>query len=283
MNIGLVLSGGMAKGAYQVGALQAISEVFPKGSIKYISASSIGVLNGYAYLTDRLTELADMWRNIEYDGSRALIGNMVKSNYLQRSIKDICKSNDEIDTTYYITLMNIQKRLVEYRNLSKIESGSVKDYLKASVAMPLYNKPVIINGENYYDGAIIDNIPIYPLMKHNIDYIICIYFDEYSYVFENEYFDNKILKLTYSSGKRITDSLTFSKASINRMINKGYGKTHRILKEVFANGIEDYEYVYRKIEERKQNTNCKLRITGDTTVTNINKITQKLAKRKVQI
>ena len=46
MNIGLVLSGGMAKGAYQVGALKAINELFPKGSIKYISASSIGVLNG---------------------------------------------------------------------------------------------------------------------------------------------------------------------------------------------------------------------------------------------
>lgn len=283
MNIGLVLSGGMAKGAFQVGALQAINEVFPKGSIKYISASSIGVLNGYAYLTDRLTELADMWRNIEYDGTRALIGNMLKSNYLQRSIKDICKSDDKIDTTYYITLMNIQKRLVEYRNLKHIDSNFFKDYLKASVAMPLYNKPVTINGENYYDGAIIDNIPIHPLMKHNIDYIICIYFDEYSYVFENEYFDNKILKLTYSSGKRITDSLTFSTPAINRMINKGYSKTNKILKDVFANGIEDYEYVYQKIEERKRNTNCKLRITGDTTVTNINKITQKLAKRKVQI
>ncbi len=283
MNIGLVLSGGMAKGAYQVGALQAISEVFPKGSIKYISASSVGVLNGYAYLTDRLTELTDMWRNIEYNGTRALIGTMLKSNYLQRSIRDICKSDDIIDTTYYITLMNTKKRLVEYRNLSNTDSKFFKDYLKASVAIPLYNKPVVINGENYYDGAIIDNIPIHPLMKHNIDYIICIYFDEYSYIFENEYFDNKILKLTYSSGKRITDSLTFSTTAINHMINKGYSKTHRILKDVFANGIEDYEYVYRKIEERRSNSNVKLRITGDTTVTNINKITQKLAKRKIEI
>ena len=120
-------------------------------------------------------------------------------------------------------------------------------------------------------------------MKHNIDYIICIYFDEYSYIFENEYFDNKILKLTYSSGKCLADSLTFSTPEINRMINKGYAKTQRILKDVFANGIEDYEYVYRKIEERNRNTNGRLRITGDTTVTNINKITQKLARRKVKI
>ena len=49
MNIGLVLSGGMAKGAYQVGALTAIKEIIPDGNIKYISASSVGALNSYAY------------------------------------------------------------------------------------------------------------------------------------------------------------------------------------------------------------------------------------------
>lgn len=283
MNIGLVLSGGMAKGAYQVGALQAISEVFPKGSIKYVSASSVGVLNSYAFLTDRLGKAADMWHNIEYNGTRALIGSMLKSSYLQQSIKNICSPEDEISEKYYITLMNIRKRLVEYRNLQHVESELLPFYLKASVAMPLYNKPVHINGANYYDGAVIDNIPIYPLMKHNIDYIICIYFDEYGYIFENEYFDNKIIKLTYSSGKMITDSLTFSKSAIDNMIANGYEKTHRILKEVFANGIEDYEFIYHKIDERNRGAERKLRITGDMAVTNINKITQKLAKRKIKL
>lgn len=51
MNIGLVLSGGMAKGAYQIGVLRAISEYIPISEIKYISCESIGVFNGYALLT----------------------------------------------------------------------------------------------------------------------------------------------------------------------------------------------------------------------------------------
>ena len=42
MNVGLVLSGGMAKGAYEVGALSAVSEFFTPNDIGYISAASIG-------------------------------------------------------------------------------------------------------------------------------------------------------------------------------------------------------------------------------------------------
>ena len=282
MNIGLVLSGGMAKGAYQVGALTAIKELIPDGNIKYISGSSVGALNSYAFATDRLDKLADAWKNIDYDGSRAFIGNMLKSSYLQQSIKDICKSTDVVPTTHYITLMNMRKRMVNYQNLQHVNRELIPRYLKASVAMPLYNKPVQILGENYYDGAIVDNIPIYPLMKHNLDYVMCIYFDEYSYIFENKYFDNKVIKLTYASDKRVSDSVFFSQSGVERMMDMGYERTYKTLKEFLVNGIEDYEYIYRLIENKNRGIERKLRISGDMTVTNINKVAQKLTKRKVK-
>ena len=53
-NIGLVLSGGMAKGAYQIGALQAIDEFFKPSDFSFISSASIGALNSYAYLTHNI-------------------------------------------------------------------------------------------------------------------------------------------------------------------------------------------------------------------------------------
>ena len=43
--IGLVLSGGMAKGAYQAGALCAINEYFSPTDFDYVSSASIGTLN----------------------------------------------------------------------------------------------------------------------------------------------------------------------------------------------------------------------------------------------
>ena len=54
MNIGLVLSGGMAKGAYQIGALKAILNFLPIDEIKYISCASVGTLNGYAFAVNKL-------------------------------------------------------------------------------------------------------------------------------------------------------------------------------------------------------------------------------------
>ena len=74
-------------------------------------------------------------------------------------------------------------------------------YLRASVAMPVYNHAVQIESTAYYDGAMIDNIPVYPLLKHNLDYMICIYFDDICYKFENTYFDNKIVKISFSLQK----------------------------------------------------------------------------------
>ena len=47
-DIGLVLSGGMVKGAYQIGALKAISEYIQPKDFNCLSCSSIGTLNGCA-------------------------------------------------------------------------------------------------------------------------------------------------------------------------------------------------------------------------------------------
>ena len=52
--IGLVLSGGLAKGAYQLGVLKAINELVRLEDIVAISASSVGTLNAYAFINQRL-------------------------------------------------------------------------------------------------------------------------------------------------------------------------------------------------------------------------------------
>jgi len=49
VRVGLVLAGGMAKGAYEVGVLKAITNFIPKEAITHMSCASIGVLNGYAF------------------------------------------------------------------------------------------------------------------------------------------------------------------------------------------------------------------------------------------
>lgn len=281
MNIGLVLSGGMAKGAYQIGALKALSHFVPAREIRYISCASVGVINGYAYMTDNLDRVEQMWKDICNDDARLIISQILRSTMLQRYIETLYDEGKVLSSSFYCSLLDLGHRNVVYKDLSMIEHSLVPLYLKASVAMPIYNKAVRIGNEAYYDGAVVDNIPVYPLMKHNLDYVICIYFDDICYRFENTYFDNKIIKLTFPGGNLLESSVVFKQDSIEEMIQSGYERTMRRLKVLFAEGYEDFEYIYRIISCLAGSENSRLRITGDVLVTNLNKITQKLTKRKI--
>ena len=167
MRIGLVLSGGMAKGAFQVGALKAIGEYIDPKEITAISCSSVGCLNGFAFVSGKLDQAEKMWKHICENGNRRYINSILRSSFLQESINYICDDSSQITNSFFISLLNLKERTVLYQNLAKVSSRSYADYLKASVAMPLYNRPVMINGKGLYDGAPVDNIPVYPLVKRS--------------------------------------------------------------------------------------------------------------------
>ncbi len=282
MNLGLVLSGGMAKGAYQIGALQAINEYIPKEQFRCISCASVGTLNGYAYAADRLPQAKQMWTDICESGTRKVITQILRSSLLQQNISSIYSPDSPLSSSFYTTLLDLNNRNVIYKDLSSVSEESLPLYLKASVAMPVYNHSVHLDGTSYYDGAMIDNIPVFPLIKHPLDYIICIYFDDICYQFENSGFDDKIIKITFPSASIVRQSLVFKKNTIEDMIQEGYTRCFNILRGILAKGFEDTEYIYAMIEQQNQQAaQHHLRITGDVMVTNLNKITQKLTKRKI--
>jgi len=285
MNIGLVLSGGMAKGAYQIGALRAIKEILPADDIKILSCASVGALNGYAFLADRLDRAEQMWKDIcGSEDVRYFIGQILRGNMLQQNITDIFDPEKKLSATFYCTIFDWSHRNLVYRDISTVETSKLLPYLKASVAIPVYNRSVRLDEGACFDGALIDNIPVFPLLKSELDYIICVYFDDVCYEFENADFDKKIIKITFHSESRLKQSLVFSKEGIEKMIREGYERTEHTLNAVFAKGIDDLDYIYAEIANRNRDAknNRRLRITGDILVTNMNKITQKLTKRDVQ-
>lgn len=281
MNIGLVLAGGMAKGAYEIGALRALQNYIPFEQIKCVSSSSVGVLNSYAFVTGKLQQAEEMWESICVDNVRFPISKLLRSSLLQQNIRNLYNEKDIISSPFYCTLLETNGMRAVYKNLSTVKSSQYVDYLRASVSMPIYNRSVRIGQASYFDGAMIDNIPVYPLLKHNLDYIICIYFDELSYKFEDTYFDNKVIRLVFSGGDPLRQSLVVDKVSVRRMIKIGESKTDQILSSVFAKGYDNLDHIYATIENSNRNTNRTLRVTGDVLVTNLNKITQKIAKRKI--
>ena len=148
--------------------------------------------------------------------------------------------------------------------------------------MPIYNRAVRINGVAYFDGAMIDNIPIYPLLRQKLDYIICIYFDDVCYKFENTCFDQKVIRITFPCENRLKQSVVLSREGIQAMLDGGYECGMRLLSPVFSQGHEALSHIYRAVEEENaKQKERRLRLTGDVLVTNLNKITQRLTKRKI--
>lgn len=282
MNVGLVLSGGMAKGAYQIGALRALNNFVPLKEIKHMSCASVGVLNGYAYATESLEYAEQIWKSICSKDERLVISQILRSSMLQKNIVNLCDTQKSISSSFYCSLLDISHRNIVYKDLSAIDADQIPLYLKASVAMPIYNHSVRLDDTSYFDGAMIDNIPVFPLLKHNLDYIICIYFDNICYKFENTYFDNKIIKISFPCESRIKQSFVFQQDSIEDMIKKGYDRTMYLLASVFSKGYENLDYIYCAIDYINSNSkNNSIRITGDVLVTNLNKISKRLMKRKI--
>ena len=282
MNIGLVLSGGMAKGALQLGALYALSEFIPLEEIKYISCASVGALNGYAYMTNKLERAKQMWSELCSNGKKMGLTQFLRSDILQQDIIDLYNPNDSISSEFYCSLLELSTRNIVYKDLSKVDKDKIPLYLKATVALPVCNRSVQVDGSGYFDGAVVDNIPVFPLLDREIDYIICIYFDDICYKFESTEFDNKIIKITFPNETSLKQSFVFQQDSIDTMLEDGYERTKNILKEYFSDGYDNLEQIYRNIDFINQNNkDSRLRLTGDVIITNFNKITQKLTKRKI--
>ena len=282
MNSGLILSGGMAKGALQLGALYALSEFVPLEEIKYVSCASVGALNGYAYMTNKLERAKQMWSGLCSNGKKMGLTQFLRSDILQQSIINLYDPNDSLSSEFYCALLDLGAKNIVYKDLSKVDKDKILLYLKAAVALPVCNRAVKVDGSGYYDGAVVDNVPVFPLLDREIDYIICIYFDDVCYKFESIDFDNKIIKITFPNETSLRQSFVFRQDSIDNMLEIGYERTKNILKEYFSHGSDNLERVYRNIDFiNKNNQEGRLRLTGDVITTNFNKITQKLTRKKI--
>lgn len=245
MNIGLVLSGGMVKGAYQAGVLKALSDQFCL-SVKHISASSVGVLNSYAFATNKINFLEDVWKNIVcYSGCSSIV-SLLKGPYLKKMINEIANGQESIvSSSMFISLLNVTNLTIksssganlEYVDLKKVGSDAIRHYLQASVNLPIVSKPLEVFGKKYYDGGLADNMPIAPLIGLETDFVICVYFDDYNYYFGNEELNRRAIKLNFPRDDSNKNMFCLDQGRINAMFDEGYYECKTTLGNIF--GIEN--------------------------------------------
>ncbi len=181
----LVLSGGGARGAFQAGAIQYLRERNWRPDL--VCGVSAGALNAVALGSGISPEnLVSIWelyrhrRKYTFNPfslaarlfSKTKLEFFIEPDSLARTIKKHIRfeslKNSEMDVV--ITAVNARTSRIAYFWKDVIE----EKHLLASAAMPLLCPWIFIDGDPYWDGAIMDNAPILPALKYGADEIVAV-------------------------------------------------------------------------------------------------------------
>ena len=197
---GLVLEGGGAKGAYQIGAWKALKEAGVR--IKGIAGTSVGALNGALICMDDLEKAESLWGNISYSQIMSVDDKIMEDIFKQKKIsrdalKDVIDyiSEGGIDITPlkeliadYVDEVKIQNSPVDLYihtfsvdemrelnvDLKEIEPELIQDFLLASsYIFPIF-KSEKLHGKTYIDGGAINNVPVDTLIEKEYKDIIVV-------------------------------------------------------------------------------------------------------------
>lgn len=199
---GLVLEGGGAKGAYEIGACKALEEM----NIRFtaVTGTSVGALNGAMVAQHDIDKAYQLWYDI--DPSQVMnintemlekISNLeIKPSDIRYYLKMLGEiiSEGGIDVS---PLKKLIKKYIEEERLRKsdinfgmvtvsftdrkalelfvedIPNGQIADYLFASANFPLF-RSAKIGDKIYLDGGVYDNLPIRMLIERGYKSFITI-------------------------------------------------------------------------------------------------------------
>lgn len=162
LKVGLVLGGGGAKGAAEIGALKVIEEVgIP---IDFIAGTSIGSIVGGLYAMGTSShQLDSLFVNQDWVG---LFTNNVR-DFLFRVTRQ--KHFDELGIPFRCVAADINNN-----EEVVMSQGLVCDAMRASMSIPGVFKPVIQDGRMLMDGGLLNNLPVDVVKAMGADVVIAI-------------------------------------------------------------------------------------------------------------
>lgn len=117
-----------------------------------------------------------------------------------------------------------------------------------------------------------DNIPLGPLCREQLDITICVYFDKYNYIFNDPEQDARIMKVTFADNSVLRTSFYYDTARVEKMIGDGYRRMSEALRWI-SDGAGETVAIDRRIAEwNEQNINMhQPRINSDVVISNLNR------------
>ena len=197
---GLVLEGGGARGAYQIGAWKALAEAGVK--IRGVAGTSVGALNGALICMGDVENARELWENISYSQIMSVDDEKMRQllhgrtfhvemlrdamDYLTEGGLDITPlknliaekidvekiKNSPVDL--YVLTFSVDEFKEMDIDVKETEPELIKDYLLASAYLfPLF-KNEKLHGRTYIDGGAINNVPLGSLVDRGYEDIIVV-------------------------------------------------------------------------------------------------------------
>jgi len=257
---GLVLSGGGAKGAYQIGAWKALVDLGFSEQIGAISGVSVGALNS-VLISQRNHSLAEfIWTDLcekcilkskeigvtdilSFIGtfsfvwpvkivnsiSRLIYGGIFSREGLRMLIKEHINLSliKNYDFQTISTCCKIPSFSAERFCLNDCSDDRIIDVMCATSAVPLVFEPEIIDNSIYYDGGLTDNIPVKPLYDKGFKNILVLNISD-SPLKKSQFPDANILEIRPKI--ELNGFLDFSKNMATKRIQQGYDEVYNHLK-----------------------------------------------------
>lgn len=209
--VSLVLGSGGARGYAHIGVIE---ELERRGyEIISISGSSMGALIGGLYACGELEaykkwvlsfDIFDILKLVDFTFGKS---GMIKANKVFKKINTFIKDVNIEDLPIEFTAVASDIFKKEEIHLSK---GSLKDAIRASIAIPTVFTPQEIDGRLLFDGGICNPLP-FSLVSKEADLVIAVNLndkkpleDKYSSIFEkkNEGLNAKIAKFIKKKSKK---------------------------------------------------------------------------------
>lgn len=263
---GLVLEGGGARGAYQVGVWKALEEAGVK--IKGLSGASVGSLNAALICMHDLDGALDLWGNLKFSQVMNADDSVMKKllnmslpfiNTVQEVFRHVADKGIDVsplrnliadyvdedkirhsDRELYISILDIKKRRELDVDVKTLPEGEIKNYLLGSAYFPLF-KNEELNGNRFMDGGLVDNVPIHPLLEHGYKDIIVIRIYGIGIDKKTKIPDDVRLHTIAPLDKNLGNILDFDGEKCRHLITQGYYDACR-----FLYGLDGRKYYYTK-------------------------------------
>ncbi|CAH6783613.1 Serine protease [Vibrio chagasii] len=173
--ISLVLGSGGARGLVHVGVIRWLIE--HGYEIKSISGCSIGALIGGVYAAGKLDEFEEWITSIDQSDMTMLLdfswqsSGMFKGDKIIDSLRQLIGeiAIEELPIPYTAVAANVAEEKEVW-----LKSGSLFDAIRASISLPLFFTPHVINGEELIDGGVLNPVPIAPTFGDNTDVTLAV-------------------------------------------------------------------------------------------------------------